>query len=230
MAGVALAISPPLHNIEKGIYISACVVFAVIGIKLTIQQSNETARAEAEYRQKLEEINFDITGADTIPYVVPQTHDATDVVPLFMWAQGTHLLNGVTYTMWKIDEKNGITRFPELDVGVLHSKFGRPLKTDINPRPGKNGEDLYFIDMYTQSQFYTETLKFRRSNGKNTPLWAYQYFVSQQLSGEDAIDVAKRRGLRLPKYFNRTMTISLPVIETKGWSDDLISARSQSGK
>ncbi|MDQ2710675.1 MAG: hypothetical protein M3Y24_00320 [Acidobacteriota bacterium] len=167
-----------------------------------------------------------ITGKNSFPYIVPQTHSGTETIPLFMWDHGRHLLSGVTFTIKKWGS-DGILTFPEMDVGVLHPGWGRPLKAQITPHPDtSSGIDSYDVEMYTQSEFFTEVLQFRK--GRNQLRWAYQYWVQRHLIGDEAKRTALQ--LKLSNAPNANFSLTITVLSTKGWSDDLGDGRPSTPK
>jgi hypothetical protein len=164
----------------------------------TISSLSEQAVANSEESLK------NITGADSVPYIVPQTHAGADPIPLVIWNRGKYLLTGVTVIIRNSrDYTNGqFFNRPELDVGVVHPGFGRWLRSGISPVPDNDGVDIYIIEISTQSELFTETLRFRK-NKNNPTLWAYSFWVAQQKI------LGKGKGMAMPVY-NRSQ-----------WSDDL---------
>ena len=164
----------------------------------TISNLSEQAVANSDESLK------NITGEDSIPYIVPQTHAGVDPIPLMIWNRGKHLLTGVTVTIRNSkDYTNGeFLNRPELDVGVVHPGFGRWLRSGISPTPDNDGVDIYIIWISTQSELFTETLQFRKS--KNNPiLWAYRFWVAKQ------------------KILGKGRSAAIPVYDRSQWSDDL---------
>jgi len=209
MLGVVVSLRGPVPLWEKLVYASACVFLAVVGVKLTIQQSNETAKASQNLSdtlvkvttstqeiERLEGLNTqlqqklilqsstisklaqdsfaNIMGTDSFPYIVPQPSPYPQPIPLFIWDHGKHLLSGVTVTIRRSTDFNYHT---PIDVGVLHPGWGKPLSAALLPQPDpKTGEDIFLIDMYTQSDYFSEVLHFRRSHdGK---YWASRFWVT----------------------------------------------------
>jgi uncharacterized membrane protein len=160
-----------------------------------------------------------ITGGDSFPYVVPQTHARVDPVPLFMWDHGRYILTGVSVVIRNTKAYGeGDAAFlsaPEFSVGVVHPGWGKLLRQGISPKPDASGIDSYEIEMYTQSDFFTEVLRFRK--GKYALPWAYQYWVVKHLFGESARRMMPKAA-RPPHGSNVGM--SVPVLNTSGWSDD----------
>jgi hypothetical protein len=166
-----------------------------------------------------EESLKNITGADSFPYIVPQTHAGTDTsIPLFMWNQGAHLLN-VTATITAHKDGDFVT-FPAMNIGALHPGWGRLLPQQISPHPDASGVDSYTIELYTQSDFFTEVIHFRK--GHNALPWAYQYWVTKQVFGDEAKRYVYRTFPNLPKsQKDDTSGAAIPMKNSGGWSDDL---------
>ena len=181
-------------------------------------QFQATMRQEKGILSLTKENVENMIGVGTFPYIVPQTFaGVTEAIPLYMWAHGNHLLNGVTYTIRKFEE-SGLVKYPPVDVGVLHPGWGRELKTTITPKPGKDGTDGYMIDIYTQSGSFQESLGFRRSTRGNVP-WAYRYMVSESMLQDAAARYIKTQKLKI-NFQNVDPNISVPRLVTKGWSDE----------
>lgn len=131
-----------------------------------------------------EESLNNIVGAGSFPYVVPQIQEQTTPIPLFIVDQGKHLLTGVSVVIRNSKDFTqgdaALLNRPAVDVGVLHPGWGKTLKVGISPDPNSAGLDIYEIEMYTQSDSFTEILQFRKA--KHTPpLWAYRFWVVKHI-------------------------------------------------
>src|SRR5229473_4353267 len=117
-----------------------------------------------------------ITGAQSFPYIAPQPAEYPGPIPLFVWDHGKYMLTGMTITIRRGDDFSFFQ--PPLDIGTLHPGWGKPLAAMISPRPDpKTGEDIYLVDMYTQSDYFTEVIHFRRS--KDGKYWAFKFWVQK---------------------------------------------------
>jgi hypothetical protein len=116
-----------------------------------------------------------ITGEDSFPYIVPQP---TDPVRLYIWNRGEHILNGVTVIIRPTDDyTNGLPFRPELQVGTLHPGWGKQINNFvIQPNLNSDKDDIYLIEMYTQSDTFDEVLHFKKSK-RPGQLWAYKMWV-----------------------------------------------------
>jgi hypothetical protein len=164
---------------------------------------------------KLAEESFKtITGADSFPYVAPQPAAYPGPVPLFVWDHGKYMLTGVTLTI----RKSGDFSFVgvPIDIGILHPGWGKPLSMAIvpNPDPG-TGVDIYTIQMYTQSDLFTEVVHFRKS--KDGKFWAYKFWVQQSKFGEHTEKPTPQA--KLPSV-PKNGSISFTVYDRSKWSDE----------
>lgn len=173
--------------------------------KLLGQTSQISQLAEESFRN--------ITGANSFPYVAPQPAPYPGPVSLFVWDHGKYMLNGVSLKIESMDNPNPFT--PAIDVGVLHNGWGRPLSTVIQPNPdAKSGEDIWTIEMYTQSDVFTEIVHFRKS--ADSKWWANKFWVQKTKFGprkEKATPLAKLPVLRPNE------SISFTVYDSSQWSD-----------
>src|SRR5215471_1819467 len=101
-----------------------------------------------------------IIGVDSFPYIAPQPAAYPGPVPLVIWDHGKYMLNGVTIKIRKDTDFNLFQ--PAIDVGVLHAGWGKQLSTVIQPNPESN-DDIWLVEMYTQSGYFTEIIHFRKS-------------------------------------------------------------------
>ncbi len=174
--------------------------------KLLGQSSSIAKLAEESFRT--------ITGADSFPYIAPQPATYPGPVPLFVWDHGKYMLNGVTLTIRRSDDFNFFQT--PLDIGILHPGWGKPLSTAILPKPDpKTGIDIFLVDMYTQSDFFTEVMHFRRS--KDGKYWAYRFWVQEHKFGEHT-ETPLRRG-KIPTV-PKNGSISFSVYDRSQWSDE----------
>jgi hypothetical protein len=184
--------------------------------KLLAQSSGIAALAEESFRT--------ITGADSFPYIVPERASYPGPISLFVWDHGKYPLTAVTLTIRRSDDFNLFQ--PPLDVGILHPGWGKPLLSSILPKPdSKTGEDVFLIEMYTQSDFFTEVLHFRKSKDGN--LWAYKFWVDKSTFGE----ITEPRSY-LPKIKKavpapKNGSLTFPVYDRSQWSDELPEVKSK---
>jgi hypothetical protein len=120
-----------------------------------------------------------ITGADSVPYIVPQSHEASsDLITLMIFNGGKHLLTGVDVEIWHTRGEFALNQ-PRIDVGTLHpGGMGKELGHGISPRPDTSGVDMYLANISTQSYSFSETLQFR--HGKYALPWAFKFWVCRQ--------------------------------------------------
>jgi hypothetical protein len=165
---------------------------------------------------KLAEESFrTITGADSFPYVAFQPAAYPGPVGLFVWDHGKYMLTGVTLTIRRLDDFSLVGN--PIDLGVLHPGWGKPLSTAIVPSPDpKTGEDIYTIEMYTQSDVFTEVVHFRKS--KDGKFWAYQFWVQQSKFGERTEKPTPRP--KLPRPIPKGGSVSFTVYDRSKWSDE----------
>jgi hypothetical protein len=155
-----------------------------------------------------------ITGANSFPYVAPQPTTYPNPVALFVWDRGKYMLTGVTLTIRRADDFSYYQ--PPLDLGILHPGWGKPLSEAILPKPDpKTGEDIYLIDMYTQSDTFTEVVHFRKSrDGKS---WAFKFWVSQHKFGRHT---EKTKQMPKPPSPPVNGSVTFTVYDRSHWTDE----------
>jgi len=147
-----------------------------------------------------------VTGKDSFPCIVPQSHAASDTsIPLFIWNKGRNNLTGVEIRILSAKEfLSGALFFkPPLELGTIPPTWGKPVPESISPELGSDGTAGYTVQIWDQTGFYTEVMSFRR--GKYLLPWAYKYWLTEHV------------------ILNKTTTESVPVAgcSSAQWSDDL---------
>ena len=173
------------------------------------RQFSETLESTQRIGKLAQESLRNITGGDSVPYIVPQNHAQTDPLPLMIWNHGKYILSGVSVVVrnskdYASNNPADFFKIPEMQVGVVHPGFGKLLRSGISPHPDESGIDVYLIEISTQSETFTETLQFRR--GKYSLPWAYRYWVNKHT---------------LTRTSQSNITRSVPVFSRPEWSDDL---------
>lgn len=177
-----------------------------------LQEFSKVLKSTRAIENLSEENLKNITGANSVPYIVPQTHAGVDPIPLEIWDQGKYILSGVTVIIRNAKDYGDTAAFlnrPELTVGVVHPGFGRMLSQGISPHIDSSGEDIYDIEISTQGDSYSEVLHFRRNKYASIPgalPWAYKFWVY--------------RHRIISKSRKRTSTVSEVVLDRSKWSDD----------
>jgi len=182
---------------------------------LNTQLQEKLLGQDARISKLAEESFKTITGADSFPYVAFQPAAYPGPVGLFVWDHGKYMLTGVTLTIRRLDDFSLVGN--PIDLGVLHPGWGKPLSTAIVPSPDpKTGEDIYTIEMYTQSDVFTEVVHFRKS--KDGKFWAYQFWVQQSKFGERTEKPTPRP--KLPRPIPKGGSVSFTVYDRSKWSDE----------
>jgi hypothetical protein len=156
--------------------------------------------------QKAKDILANISGEGSFPCIVPQSHAASDTsIPLTIWNKGEkNNLTGVRVTVLSQSEfLNGgpFLKLP-VDIGTLPPDWGEPL-LPVSPKLGADGQAMYQIDIWDQTGFYTEVIRFRK--GKYKLPWAYEYWLTKQIVS-----------------FKSHSSSSVPIADcSSSWSDDL---------
>jgi hypothetical protein len=187
------------------------------GIKKTLEQNGREFEATMSKENavlgttteaaELSERNLaSISGKDSFPCVVPQSHAASDTaIPLFIWNKGKNNLTGVELRILSEREflSDAIFFKPPNELGTLPPTWGKPLPETVSPTLGPKGIANYQVQIWDQTGFYTEVINFRR--GKYLLPWAYQYWLTKHV------------------IINKTTTESRPVkgCSSGEWSDDL---------
>lgn len=163
------------------------VVFTVLTFALVFIEIQAINSAGKELRdnfdaslKRLNENLYNITGADSFPYIVPQP-SIGDNIPLVIWNAGDYPLTGVTVTIMdrgSFTKGTGEFGAADIDVGVLPPHGHRSLKQFIRPKLDETEEDTYIIGISAQNGIVDEVLKFRR--GKNGIPWAYMYTADKR--------------------------------------------------
>jgi hypothetical protein len=181
---------------------------------LNTQLQEQLLGQDAKISKLAEESFKTITGADSFPYVVPQPAAYPGPIPLFVWDHGEYALTGVTLTIRRSNDFSFVGN--PVDVGILHPGWGKPLSTAVLPSPDPNtGVDIYLIEMYTQSDFFTEIIHFRKS--KDGKYWAYKFWVQQAKFGKRTEKPTPRPKLpAIPK----NGSVSFTVYDRSKWSDE----------
>jgi len=124
------------------------------------------------------------------------------------------MLTGVTLTIRRSNDFSFVGN--PIDIGILHPGWGKPLSTAIVPNPDPStGVDIYLIQMYTQSDLFTEIVHFRKS--KDGKYWAYKFWVQQAKFGEHIEKHMPRQKLpAIPK----NGSVSFTVYDRSKWSDE----------
>jgi hypothetical protein len=120
-----------------------------------------------------------ITGGDSFPFVVPQTHEGVVPIPLAVHNGGKQILTGVTISVInQRDWGNSVAFYtqPDLTVGVLHPDEIRLIKLFIDPHPDQaTGIDSYNVFLSAQNMSVWQMLQFRRTDKGS---WECQYWVT----------------------------------------------------
>jgi hypothetical protein len=181
---------------------------------LNTQLQKKLLGQDARISKLAEESFKTITGAGSFPYVVPQPAAYPGPVPLFVWDHGKYMLTGVTLTIRRSNDFSFVGN--PLDVEILHPGWGKALSAVLIPKPDPNtGVDIYLIEVYTQSDFFTEVVHFRKS--KDGKYWASRFWVQQAKFGERT-----ERPTPLPKSIPipKNGSVSFTVYDRSKWSDE----------
>jgi hypothetical protein len=249
LIGILISLRGPVSFLEKIGYVSICILLALLGVKLTFQQSNETSKAQKDLSDTLEHVATSteetkritalntqlqgqlldqsntisklaeesfrtIIGADSFPYVSPQPASYPGPVPLFVWDHGKYMLTGVTLTIHKSNDLNYYVE--PIDLGILHPGWGKPLSVALQPKPdAETGRDSFMVDMYTQSDFLTEVIEFRKS--KDGKFWANRFWVTEHKFGEH--DEKPQPRVKLPPI-PKNGSANFTIYDRGQWSDE----------
>ncbi len=199
--GLFVSTHPNFTAKYRGGIIAAFVMVALFVIGVTLIRESEN--------QKLLD---NITGGDSFPVVVPQTHAGVPI-PLCIWNRGKSILSGVVITIRNTED---FRSFPvnRIEIGTLPpGDFGfQEIPAAISPSLDDkstvvDGEktDSYWIQMSAQSGNFVEILQFRK--GKNCLPWAYRYWVDKPVM--------------ISKTTQKTESTNERMAGGPEWSDDL---------
>jgi len=171
--GLIVSLLPEFTAKYRVIIIAAFSTISVIVVALTVIQDKEN-------QKQLD----NLTGGDSFPVVVPQTHAGVPI-PLVIWNRGKSILSGVVIT---IRNTQDFSSFPvnRIEIGTIPpGGFGfQAIPAAISPSLNdqsmvEHGEkiDSYWIQMSAQNGTFVEILQFRK--GKNCLPWAYRYWVDK---------------------------------------------------
>jgi hypothetical protein len=201
-----------LSNAIGNLETSTREISRVTGLNTSLQQK---LLGQSERINTLAEESFKtITGANSFPYIAPQPAEYQQPVTLFVWDHGKYMLTGVTLTIRRLNDFSFYQ--PPVDVGILHPGWGKPLAMALVPQPDpKTGEDIFSIEMYTQSESFTEVVHFRKSkDGKH---WAFQFWVAQHKCGKT---VEKPTPTQKLPPLGPNQSVTFTVYDRSKWSDE----------
>lgn len=148
--------------------------------KLNTELQEKLLAQDAGISKLAEESFKNIVGADSFAYVSPQPADYGRPIPLFVWDHGKYNLTGVTLTFREGNDFSWLGT--PIEVGTLHPGWGKPLGIMLTPKPDeKSGIASYSVEIYTQSDFMTEMLYFRKS--KDGKFWVSSFNVQKHKFG-----------------------------------------------
>jgi hypothetical protein len=130
----------------------------------------------------------DITGGDSFGFVVPQL-GGDDGIPLVVWNHGDHPLQSVSITIAHTQDQNwGDAFYHPIYIGPIGPNEHAPVPNFVlHPSPDpKSGQDNYWIFIYAQNGFVSQSLWSRRGKPAASP-WAYSYEVTKPVRLKHAI-------------------------------------------
>ncbi len=186
------------REIAKGI--DTTIATSQKQFEATMKSTNLIIAANSKLLGVTEESLKNITGSDSVPYIVPEPQVGS-VVPLVIRNQGRHILSGVTVEIRKADDFSFVE--PQIDIGTLYpGGMGKPLTVALSPAPDASGTAGYEMRISTQSYLFLEIMWFRRNRTPNN-YWASRFVVYKVV-------------------FKGRSSTTYPVIN-RPWSDDAVA-------
>lgn len=172
VAGGIASAHAPVTRIGKFLFVSLFAVLGVIGVRLVIQQSDDTAQAERRLRETLTGIAEEVTGGDSFCYVeIRQWSGVNDSVRAVLLQKGRYPLSNVDIRIVQIEDfvkhlqtgsLSQIERYFSVPF-VRRGSFLKPL-TDYQVRSDEQSR-AFNIFMVARNGVFTESIRLRRING-----------------------------------------------------------------
>jgi hypothetical protein len=169
LGGIATAHAPET-NVGKFLFVSSFLVLGVVGVKLVIQQSNDTANAEQKLTDTLTGIAEEVTGGDSFCYVdIRQWGGLKDAVRAILLQKGRYPLTNVDVSIVQVDDfihhlgsLNEITRDFTFSF-VRRGSFVRIL-TDYQVGPDEQSR-AFNVTVVARNGRFSELVRLHRING-----------------------------------------------------------------
>ncbi len=103
---------------------------------------------------------LNVTGGDSFAYISPQVNGAPPPFELIAWNRGKYVLTGVGVTMMRTTD--GEWQTWTIDVGTIPAGGFRRLAQTLEPRPGTDGVDSYWLFISAQNRTVQQRIGFRQ--------------------------------------------------------------------
>lgn len=142
------------------------VALAIVGIRLTIQTSNDADKAQRQLRKKIAEIEGQITGGDSYlyfepgePMILPNGAMLSNAFPQFVGEEPLHEAYISTFgPMGHVGDLNYGTVFPH--------EIGRPREFLALQFRADGGLQIFYIFINASNGAYSEVIRFQKSDGR----------------------------------------------------------------
>jgi len=149
----------------------------------TINHVDDVSKTTRSVAKLAKENLENVTGANTYPYIVPDTFGVPkDELGFMVYSKGPNTLTGITV---RIENLLNFYREPEHlhflkeaiveDVGTLHHSGQRRLKATIKPNvdPVRDTSDTWHVTIDSQSASIQETVEVKKGTGQSPWMWRY---------------------------------------------------------